>query len=585
MTKREIVKILEDIAVLLELKGENAFKIRAYQSGARALDGLEKPLEEVIAAGELAAVKGLGKALVEKVTTLHATGALPYYETLRASVAPGLLELLEIPGFGPKKIKKVNEALGVEDIAGLVAACESGALAELAGFGAKSAENILRGIRNREAYGKRHLWADAEAVARPILEGLRSLPQVVRAEAAGSLRRGKETVGDLDFIVASASPGPIMDWFVGMAGVEEVTAHGETKSSVRLAGGLQADLRVVPDARYVFALHHFTGSKEHNVKLRQRALARGYSMSEWGLFAKDAADEGLKGAERALAVEGIADEADLFRALGLNYVPPSLREGLDELEMAERGEFGRFVELADLRGVFHNHTTASDGSASLEAMAQGAAARGWEYIGIADHSKASYQANGLDAERLLAQVAAIRALNARGDLPRIYAGCEVDILKDGTLDFDKTVLSQLDYCVLSVHGSMSGMDEQAMTARIVRALETDTGCLKMLGHLTGRLLLKREGYAVHVPTVIAAAAANGVCIELNASPQRLDMDWRWWPQAVAAGVLCVINPDAHSVEGLDSVRYGIVSAQKGRLRPEAVLNCRGLAQLGDLRGV
>lgn len=583
MDKAEIIKVLEEIGQLLELKGENTFKVRAYQSGARALESLEEDLDILIAENRLGEVKGIGKALHDKIAVLRESGELPYYEELKASLPKGLIEMLEIPGFGPKKIRKVWSELGVESIDQLKVACESGAVADLAGFGKKSTENILKGIANREAYGKRHLWWDAEAVAGPILEGLRSLPEVIRAEAAGSLRRGKETVGDLDFIVSSAAPAPIMDWFVALDGIEEVSAHGKTKSSVRFEGGLQADLRVVPDDRFVFALHHFTGSKDHNVKMRQRALSRGYSLSEWGLFDKDAeVVEGQSAQERVPAIDGIQSEADLFKALGLNFILPEMREGMDEVELAEAGEIPELVEPADIRGVFHNHTHASDGKATLREMAMGAADRGWEYIGIADHSKASFQANGLDADRLLAQVEEIRQLNAQGDLPRVLAGCEVDILKDGTLDFEKEILQQLDYCVLSVHSSMSGLSEEAMTKRIVRAIETDTGCLKMLGHLTGRLLLRREGYAVNVPMVLEAAAANGVVVELNAHPRRLDMDWRWWPLAVQLGVRCAINPDAHSVGGLDKMRAGVLAARKGRLEPRHILNCLGLEEIQKL---
>ena len=352
MNKADIVDILEDIAVLLELKGENPFKIRAYATGARALETMEADLGDVIAAGELGAMRGIGSALVDKIETLHATGELDYYTELRASVAPGLIEMLDIPGLGGKKVKKLHDALGVESIDALKAACESGEVAAIKGFGAKSAEKILSGIANRAAYAQRHLWWEASQIAEPILEGLRALPQVERAEAAGSLRRLRETVGDLDFIVASSDPEPVMDWFVGQSGVQEVTAHGTTKSSVRFESGLQADLRVVPAEQFAFALHHFTGSKEHNVALRQRALARGYSLSEWGLKRESGSGE----SEHA----GIRTEKALFEFLGLAEIPPELREGMGELEAAEAGQLPELVQTGDIRGVFHNHTTASD---------------------------------------------------------------------------------------------------------------------------------------------------------------------------------------------------------------------------------
>jgi len=582
MEVRDIVDRLEEIGTLLELNGENPFKVRAYQSGARALEGLDEDLDKLIDEGRLGDVKGIGKALTEKIITLRQTGELPFYDNLRSSIPDGLIEMLEIPGFGPKKIRKVHESLGIDSIDKLKEACESGSIAELPGFGRKSAENIIKGIENRIAYGKRHLWWDVRRIALPILAGLRALEPVVRAEVAGSFRRSRETVGDLDFIVGSSDPHPIMAWFVGQPNVVEVTARGETKSSVRFEGGLQADLRVVPDDRFVFALHHFTGSKDHNVKMRQRALAQGLSLSEWGLFDKDDGFDAETGKpyERSLAVSGIREESDLFAALGLDFITPEMREGLDELELAESGTLPRLVVYEDLKGTFHNHTKASDGHNTLEEMSVAAAENGLEYIGIADHSKASFQANGLDADRLLQQVEQIREMNAcRGNRAWLFAGCEVDILRDGSLDFDKSVTAKLDYCVLSVHASMSGMSEDEMTRRIIRAIETDTGCPKILGHITGRLLLRREGYAVNHRQVIEAAAANGVMIELNANPWRMDMDWRYWRQAADLGVPCVITPDAHDVSHLEFLRCGVQAARKAGLSANQVINTLSLEQI------
>lgn len=585
MEIREIVNRLEEIGTLLELAGENPFKVRAYQSGARALESLEEDLDTLLEEERLGQVNGIGKALVEKIARLRRDEELPVYRELRKSIPDGLLEMLEIPGFGPKKIRKVYEELGIASIDGLKEACEDGRVAGLSGFGRKSVENLLRGMENRIAYGKRHLWWDVRSVALPLRDELRGLPQVERAEVAGSFRRGSETVGDLDFIVGSSDPKPIMDWFVGRPEVTEVTAHGETKSSVRLAGGLQADIRVVPDDRYVFALHHFTGSKNHNVKMRQRALGRGYSLSEWGLFAKgdEPPEDGSKAYERPLVREDIREETDLFRALGLAFIAPELREGLAELDEAEAGELPELVQAGDLRGVLHNHTKASDGSASLEQTAREAFRRGWEYVGIADHSRASYQAHGLDAQRLGEQVKQLRTINAaEGDKAYLLAGCEVDILKDGSLDFGRDVLEQLDYCVVSVHASMSGQSEDEMTRRIVRALEADCGCLKILGHPTGRLLLRREPYAVDLRRIIDAAAANGALIELNANPLRMDMDWRHWRLAAEKGVLCAINPDAHALEDFDYMHCGLLAARKAGLTAGNILNSRSLRELREL---
>ena len=625
MTKNEIADVLSEIATLLELKGENPFKVRAYQAGARALEAIEEAeLAQLIEKEELQSVRGIGEALGQKIAELYTTGRLEFHEKLKASVEPGLVEMLQIPGLGPKKIRALRDKLSIVDIASLTAACGDGRVAALDGFGAKTQEKILAGIKNREAYGRRHLWWDAAAIAEPIVDGLRALPHVRRAEAAGSLRRGMETVGDLDFIVAATEVPPVVDWFVTMPGVKEVTAKGDTKASVRFESGLQADLRIVPEDQFVFALHHFTGSKDHNVQMRQRALARGLSLSEWGLVPADgegtvkqkaaqaqtkpesgdskpeirnrkpetgdrkpetgnrrpeSADRKPESAAGVIspvsgirfpvsAVSGITTEAELFAALGLKYIPPELREGMGEIEIAERGEFPPLVELGELRGAFHNHTTASDGRNTLAEMAAAAAALDWEYIGIADHSKSSVVANGLNEERLLKQVAEIRALNAsRRFKTHVFAGVECDILADGRLDFDDAILTQLDYVVASVH-NLFAQDEATMTARIVRALEHP--CTMMLGHVTGRLLLKREPYRVDIAKAIDAAIANGVIIELNASPWRLDLDWRHWRKAAQRGLLCAINPDAHDTGSLMHVRAGVNVARKGGLTKEQV---------------
>ena len=583
MTKNEIADILTEIGTLLELKGENPFKVRAYQTGARALEGIEEAdLARLIEADELQSVKGIGEALGQKITELHRTGRLEFFEKLKSSVEPGLVEMLGIPGVGPKKIRALRDKLGVTDIATLTAACHDGRVAELEGFGAKTQEKILAGIKNREAYGRRHLWWDAAAIAEPIVKGLRALPEVRRAEAAGSLRRGMETVGDIDFIVAATEVAPVVDWFVARPGVKEVTAKGETKASVRLENGLQADLRLVPEEQFAFALHHFTGSKDHNVQMRQRALARGLSLSEWGLVAAEGEGTVKQKSEDRSQRTDVKTEAELFAALGLHFIPPELREGMGEIEAAERSELPRLVELGDLRGAFHNHTTASDGRNTLAEMAAAADALGWEYLGIADHSKSSFQANGLDEARLLKQVAEIRALNASKRFKvHVFAGVECDILADGRLDFDDTVLGQLDYVVASVH-NLFAQDEATMTARIVKALEHP--CTMMLGHLTGRLLLqpsRHEGYRVNVGKAIDAAIANGVIMEINASPWRLDLDWRHWRKAAERGLLCAINPDAHDTASLGHVRAGVNVARKGGLRREQVLTTWPFAQLDE----
>ena len=436
MDKNDIIGVLDLIGTMLEIKGENPFKVRAYFSGSRTLQTLEEDLGTVIEEGRLGNIPGIGKALTEKIETLFTTGELEFLDKLKASVPDGLLELLEVPGLGGKKINALHKKLGIDSIESLTQACNDGRVAELKGFGTKTQDKILSGIENREAYAARHLWWDARRVADRILPGLQGLPEVDRVEAAGSLRRGMETVGDLDFLVASSKPEPIMEWFTQMEGIVEVTAHGDTKSSVRFEGGMQADLRVVPSEQFYFALHHFTGSKDHNVRMRQKALSMGLSLSEWGLRPEEEKDS-----SRSKGTVEAHSEEDIFKTLGLAYIPPSLREGMGEVEAAEKNELPELLELEDLRGCFHNHTTASDGRNTLEEIAAEADKRGWQYLGVADHSKSSFQANGLDEARLEKQVEAIRALNESGSFSsRIFAGSEVDILSGGKLDFADSVL-------------------------------------------------------------------------------------------------------------------------------------------------
>ncbi|MGD1030472.1 MAG: DNA polymerase/3'-5' exonuclease PolX [Opitutaceae bacterium] len=590
MNKKEIADVLGEIATLLELQGENPFKVRAYQVGARAIEAIEEgELKRLVESEELEGVKGIGEALARKIAELHRTGRLEYYEKLRASIEPGLVEMLQVPGLGPKKIRTLHEKLGVSSIESLVAACEAGRVAELAGFGEKTQEKILAGVANRAAYGRRHLWWDAWEIAEPIVKGLRKLPQVRHAEAAGSLRRCLETVGDLDFLVAADESGPVVAWFTGLPEVREVTARGDTKASVRFTTGLQADLRIVPERQFVFALHHFTGSKDHNVQMRQRALARGLSLSEWGL-APAGGEESVKQkvAGSQAPAEGAkppSSEAGLFKLLGLSFIPPELREGLGEIEAAEHGKLPHLVELADLRGAFHNHTTASDGHNTLAEMAAAAEALGWEYLGIADHSKASFQARGLNESQLLKQTDEILALNRAGRFStHVFSGVECDILPDGRLDFEDDVLARLDYVVASVHSSLN-QDSATITARTIRAIENPR--VTMLGHPTSRLLLRREASSIELGKVIDAAIERGVVIELNADPRRLDLDWRHWRKAAERGLICSINPDAHDCEGLKHVRAGIGIARKGWLTAANVLNTLPLAKiqkwLGDRR--
>jgi DNA polymerase (family 10) len=572
MDKKDIIDLLERIGTMMEIKGENPFKIRAYFAGARTLQTMEDDLGEVIAEGRLGDIPGIGKALTEKIETLHTTGKLEFYDKLVASVPSGLMDLLEVPGLGGKKIKALHEQLGVDSIESLTKVCQEGEVAKLKGFGEKTQEKILSGIKNREAYAARHLWWDARRVVDQILPELRALPEVEQAEAAGSFRRGMETVGDLDFIVASSNAAPIMDWFTSMDAITEVTAHGDTKSSIRLKGGMQADLRVVPAEQFYFALHHFTGSKDHNVRMRQKALSMGLSLSEWGLRPEEEKD-----ASRKVGEIKADSEEDVFKALGLAFVPPALREGMGEVEAAEKNELPELLQYEDLKGCFHNHTTASDGRNTLEEMAEESDQRGWEYLGIADHSKASFQANGLDEERLLKQIAAIKELNESGKFRvHLFSGSEVDILSGGRLDFEDEILEQLDYVVASIHNGLS-QDEDTMNERLIHAIEHPA--VTMIGHLSGRLLLRREASKMKVQKIIDAALANETILELNANPMRLDMDWRHWRRAAERGLMCCINPDAHALHHFDYQLAGVHAARKGWLTKENVLNTRPLIEI------
>ncbi|MBE2203777.1 MAG: DNA polymerase/3'-5' exonuclease PolX [Chthoniobacterales bacterium] len=567
MNQDDIIAVLENIARLLELKGENPFKVRAYTNAARALETLSESLETLVAEDRLAEIEGLGKATSEKIATLVREGKLEYYDQLAGEFPPDILGLFEIQGLGAKKIKVLWDALKIHSVSTLETACRSGKVAELPGFGAKTAANILQAIEHNKTRAGQFRIGDVTALAESLLDDLRSHPQVNHVQIAGSYRRKKEIVRDLDFIVTSRHPAEVSDFFTSHPLVESVLAKGATKSSVILKSGIQCDLRVVSDGEYPFALAYFTGSKEHNVRIRSRALARGWSLNEYRF--SEAEGRALKE-----PLPEIHEENDIYRALDLEPVAPELREDRGEIEAAEAHALPKLIEWQNLRGAFHVHTNESDGRASLEDMAEAARELGLEYLGISDHSKSSFQAHGLDAARLAAQVKKIRSLS--GDSLHLFAGTECDILKDGSLDFSDDVLASLDYVVASIHSSFS-LSEADMTQRIIRAISNPY--VTMLGHLTGRLLLGRETYRVNIPAILDAAAETGTIIELNANPRRLDMDWRWWPLAREKGVRCAINPDAHTTEGLKDLIFGVGIARKGWLTKDDVINTRPLHQV------
>jgi DNA polymerase (family X) len=565
MTRELLADVLDEIAQLLELKGENSFKIRAYRQGAEIIRGYDVDIVALARDNQLEGIKGIGEALRDKLHELATTGTLAFHQKLRAEFPAGLFELFEVSGLGPKKIKALWETLAVGSIAELKAACESNRVADLPGFGVKTQVKILEALQQRENFADTFRLGTITSLVDDILTALRDHPAASRVAVCGSFRRAKETVHDLDFLVATKEPAELCRYFTTFPPVTSIIACGDTKASVRLENGLQCDLRAISNAEFPFALQYFTGSKEHNVALRQRALKNGWSLNEYGLHPVDAA---------APPAPEITDEAEIYKALGLHSIAPELRENRGEIEAAEAGSLPKLIEIENLRGTFHNHTTASDGGNTLAEMAEAAQELGMQYLGIADHSKSSFQAHGLDEERLLAQLETIRALNTTFTGFKLFAGSEVDIHKDGTLDFDDAVLAQLDYCVASVH-SVFTLTEDEMTARICRAMENEH--VTMLGHLTGRLLLKRDGYAVNHAKIIDCAAATRTIIELNCSPMRLDMDWRWWKRAKDKGVLCSINPDAHSTAQLHYLHLGVRLARKGWLTREDVLNTRSLA--------
>jgi DNA polymerase (family X) len=575
MTKSEIAAVLEEIGTLLELKDENPFKIRAYANAARSLETWGGNVGELKDEEALEKIPGIGKAIAAKIKELATTGSLEYLKELRAEFPAAILELFSISGLGAKKIKALHEKLHVSSIQELQKACESGRVAELPGFGETTQTKICEAIARRAQHSGSFQLGQITPEAETLRSDLVAHPDALLVDLAGSYRRRKEIVRDVDFVVATTKPEAITKFFAAHPLVESVIAQGSTKTSVRLRSGIQSDLRVVSSAEYPFALNYFTGSKEHNIEMRNRALKRGWTLNEYRL-SPVSPDPKAKRTKSTVKVPRVRDEAELYRAVELDFIPPELRENCGEFEAAEKHSIPNLIERKDLRGTFHCHTTASDGHNTLEEMAAAAQALGLEYLGIADHSRSSIQAYGLDETKLRAQMTAIRKLNKKFDGFRVFAGVECDILRDGSLDFPDEVLADLDYAVASIH-SVFNLSEADMTKRIILAMENPF--ITMLGHPTGRLLLKREPYHVDVPAILDAAARTGTWIEINAAPKRLDLDWRWWPLAKQKGVKCVINPDAHRVERLQDLWFGVGVARKGWLTKDDVVNCMPLKKI------
>jgi len=554
--KKAVSALLDEIAVLLEIKGESPFKTIAYVKAARALLDHPGGLDEIIRETGLKGIKGIGDGIRPRIIEMHETGHCSYYDELRASIPDGLIDMLRVPGLGPKRAKQIYDALGVASIGELLYACNENRLVSLPGLGPKYQQKLIESIAFLTRHAGRFLYPDALAEAVRLRTLVIESGLASRVEIAGSLRRKKETVKDIDILVATDEPDRVSDLFVSLPGVESVTGKGPTKTSVTLASGIAADLRTVTPEQYPYALHHFTGSAEHNTKMRGRAKRLGLKMNEYGLY-------------RGEEIVPCESEEDIFRALGLAYIQPELREDMGEVEAAESGDTPRLIEQSDLVGLFHMHSRYSDGKDEIAEVAEAARSRGYRYIGITDHSKTAAYAGGLKAEDLQRQQAEIDAVNQKYDEFRIFKGAEVDILPDGTLDYPEEILATMDFTVCSIHSKFRMTEEEA-TARVVKAM--DNPYFTIFGHPTGRLLLAREGYPLNMKRVIDAAAERGVAIELNAHPQRLDIDWREMHYARERGVKIAISPDAHALTGFDDVVYGVGIARKGRLGPADVLN-------------
>jgi DNA polymerase (family 10) len=556
MDNKDIAVALEEMTTLMELNGENAFRIRSYTNAARQIELLKEPAVDLCTRGELESVRGVGAKMALNIGTLIEIGQLPGVDDLRAAVPEGLLEMLDVPGLGAKRVRGIYEQLGITDVDALAKACEAGEIEKLSGFGKKTAQNILKGVAYLQQHRGRFLSRTAKTEAEELRGYLADQPGVVRLDVTGSVRRCMETSKDVDFVASTKDGEALAEAFVNYAGVSDVTGRGKTKVTVMLASGMSADLRIVSDDEYPYVLHHFTGSKEHNTMMRQWAKEQGMKLNEYGLFRDE---------ERV----DCADEAALFEALGLAYIPPELREGIEEIEQAEEGALPKLVDQSDLMGTLHVHTNYSDGRHSVEAMALAAKDLGYTYIGICDHSKAAAYANGLNEARVRLQWTEIDEVNRSLDGIRVLKGIEVDILGDGRLDFDDDFLAEFDLVVASVHSKFS-MTETEATERLIRAVQNPH--VDILGHPTGRLLLSREGYPLNMRAVIDAASGAGTAIEVNANPARLDIDWRFLAYARAKGVQIPINTDAHSTAGLEDMCFGLGIARKGGLTADGVLN-------------
>ena len=558
MDKKEVSKVLKEIGTLLELKGENHFKTRAYFNGARMIEVMQEDIGSVVAENRLKDIKGIGKALQEKITELVTTGRLQYYDDLKSEIPEGIFDILKIPSLGPKKVKVLYDELDIKTLGELEYACLENRLLSLKGFGEKTQRNILEGIENLKKYSGQHLQSTGIIFGNQIIEKLKENKDIIRVSLAGSIRRHKEVIKDIDIIASCLDQNRenIMEYFTSIEGVEKIIAKGNTKSSIIISAGINVDLRLVKDEEYPFALHHFTGSKEHNTALRHRGKAMGFKINEYGIF---------KGDERI----DVKNEEEFFTALGLQYIPPELRENMGEIEAAEVKRIPNLVQLQDIKGIFHVHSNYSDGVNTIEELIKKAIEKGFKYIGISDHSQSAFYANGLKDEDIIKQHREIEELRDKYPEIAVYKGIESDILPDGSLDYSDEILASFDYVIGSIHSSFN-MDKKAMTERLIKAIENKY--INILGHSTGRLLLSREPYDLDLEEVIKCCSKNQVAIEINSNPHRLDLDWRMCKYAKEEGVKLSIEPDAHRISGIDDIYYGIGIGRKGWLEVKDLLN-------------
>jgi DNA polymerase (family 10) len=569
MTNRDIAAAFDEVADLLEFQDANPFRVRAYRNAALRINDYPEPLAKVVADPDrdVTDIEGIGKDLAAKIAELVTTGKLAMLEELRDAVPPGVLALLRIPGLGPKKAATLHKELGIISLEMLRAACEGDEVSQLKGFGAKTQAKILAGIDFAATADKRMYWAEADEIVQALRAHMATCKDVKQFEVAGSYRRGKDTIGDLDLLVESKNPDAVMDHLTKFEEMESVLGRGDTKLSIRLARGLQIDLRVVPAKSFGAALQYFTGSKAHNIILRGMAKDRGLKINEYGVFrVEEDADEEEEG-------EYVAGkkECDVYAAMNLPCFPPEIREARQEFEWAAAGKLPKLIELNDLVGDLHMHTTASDGKATLQEMVEAAQARGHKYIAITDHSPRVSMANGLDPKRLRAQWREIDKLNRELEDFTVLKGIECDILEKGGMDLPDDVLAEADWVIASVHYGQQQPSRQ-ITDRILGALENPH--VSILAHPTGRLIGRREPYAVDLEEVFAAAARHGKFLEINANPARLDLDDVACAAAKRHGIPIVISSDAHSTAGLDVLRYGVLQARRGGLTAQDVANTR-----------